>query len=493
MFRGSGTAYERARANVALSAGIELPASERYALQRRYYASNGLYLDLARALYEQGVVNRSIRGLMNPAFRVVEAHVQWMWPGDLPDALPIETENERIIEPIQQVWKWSNWARKKSVMSRWLAMLGDVFIKVARPSDSPRVYFQMIDPAHVSWFETDERDNLVEVRIDIPISRMGDSSRVAERLLHTEVWSKSLQSYRKWEHKNTSETPIAELGVPLEEIPFSQMGINFVPICHAQFMDIGEERGAGSFIFQLDKIDQLNAEATRLSQMMFRHNKPTLVMIGGRDGAGRPLPAPNTANGADVLEMPDESVISVPGATTVESMVPNLDYEAHLKLIEQRLQDLAHDLPEMAYWSIVDSGSSDISGRALNYILGPAINRALEARGNAEDALARANEMALTIASVGDKKLFGNIGTYEQGDFEHSFESRPVIAISDFEQAETDRAQGQAAMAWQTAGLPFSEILHRNGYTDEQLSDILNARAGEIERDNAVTDIEVEQ
>lgn len=468
MFRGSGTAYERARSNIALASGVELPPAERYALQRRYYASNGLYIDLARALYEQGIVNRSVRGLMNPAYRVVEAHVQWIWPGDLPDALPIETENEKIIDPIQQIWKWSNWSRKKQVMVRWLAMLGDVFIKVVRPNDKPRVYFQLIDPANVTWFETDERDNLLEVRIDIPIVRTGDT-QVTERLLHTEVWSKSEQLYRRWEHKNTPQTPVAELGQPAEEISYSQMGINFTPIVHAQFQDIGEDRGAGAFIFQLDKIDQLNAEATRLSQMMFRHNRPTLVMVGGRDAGGRPLPPPVIGDGAasDTLDLNDESVISVGGDTKVDSMVPNLDYGAHLKLIEQRLQDLAHDLPEMAYWSIVDMGAGAISGRALNFILGPAIRRALEARGNAEDALARADEMALSIASAG-QKLFGDLGSYDQGDFEHVFAERPVIATDALEDAQTELAKAQAGVLKKQIGFSSRAIMTEDFGVPEQ-------------------------
>lgn len=480
MFRGSGTVYEQARSNVAQAASVEMTPAERYAVQRRYYSQNGLYVDLARALYEQSVVNRSVRGILNPAFRIVEFYPDHLWPGDLPEALPIVTENERIIEPIQQVWKWSRWGRKKDVLARRMAMLGDAFIKVVRPVGGPRVWFQLIEPSDVTYFDTDERDNVIEARIDVPIVRRNGRSQ--ERFLHTEVWSKDEQTYRRWEHTNTGETPIEELGTPLEEIPFSTMGINFVPIVHIPFRDIGELRGAGAFIFQLDKIDQINAEATRLSQMLYRHNKQFLAVFGGTDASGRELPAPKIGNSADgtSLEVKDETVMSFSGNGRVESLVPNLNYAAHLQEIELLQRDLEYDCPEMAYYRINEFGGAGISGRALNLILGPCINRALQTRGLGEDGMANAAEMALTIGSFG-QRLFPDMGTYEAGDFEHTFEKRAVIPISENEEAEADRSQGLAAQAWEAAGLPLGEILKRANYTDEQIVEILNAKAAEID------------
>ena len=42
-------------------------------------------------------------------------------------------------------------------------------------------------------------------------------------------------------------------------------------------------------------------------------------------------------------------------------------------------------------------------------------------------------------------------------------------------------ARGTAAQAWATAGLPLSEILRRNGYTDEQIVEIVQAAAGQVD------------
>lgn len=461
-FRGSSSVYARARANVAEAAGREMPAVERYAVQRAYYANNRLYEDLARALYDQGIASRAVRGLRNPAFRITEFYPAVLWPGDLPDALPIKAENTRIVEPIRQIWKWSNWARKKQLYARWLAMLGDAFIKVVRPDDLPRVYFELIDPTYVTSFEVDERHNLTECRIDVEKQRLL-ANNVPESYTHTEVWSRAGGTYRRWEHRGDAKTPLEDLGPPAETRTFEQMGIDFVPIVHVPFMDVGELRGAGSFWFQLDKIDQINAEATRLSQMLFRHNKPTLAIVGGRDPSGRPLPPPRVAGSdgqtKDALELGDESVLSISGASSVASLVPNLQYDAHLKEIDALTIDLEQDRPEMAYWRVIRMEQSNVSGRALNYVLGPAIQRAVEVRGQGEDGMVRAMEMALSLAQVGDEAPFSGLGDYHAGDFEHVFERRPIIAVDDQELAQTRQVEASAFAALTQAGLGIEGAL----------------------------------
>jgi hypothetical protein len=59
------------------------------------------------------------------------------------------------------------------------------------------------------------------------------------------------------------------------------------------------------------------------------------------------------------------------------------------------MDELQQDLPELAYNRI--SEASDLSGRALRYMLEAAVSRLLEARGNGEAAFVRANEMCLSI------------------------------------------------------------------------------------------------
>lgn len=459
----------------------EADAKQRYALLRAYTENNGLYETSQRLTYADGTWQQAMRGLRTVAGRVVEFHAAHLWPGNLPAALPIETEHEAIIEPIEQVWTWSNWNAQKQVAARWIAMLGDLFIKVVQREDGSRVYFELIDPAYVSDFDTDERGYLTYIRVDIPrTERRGDKP---VRMTHTEVWTK--ETFRTWVHDRPDGEELSKLGTPLQDVPISTFGIDFVPFVHAKFRDIGEARGQAAVWTAISKIDEGNLQATRLSQLLFRYNNVIWALgAGGMDRDGRPLPAPRlegdavtTGANGDTITLGETRLLRLPGNSKLESLIPAINYEAALSVLNAHMQELEHDLPELAYARITDVGA-DLSGRALRVMLTPAIDRAIEARGNAEGALMRANQMALTIGAAAG--LFSGIGTYAAGDFDHAFTERPIVPIDESEEAAAtfQRAQTAELLA---SDLPVEERL-RLVFTDwdeQKIQDVIDAKAAE--------------
>jgi len=477
---GMDSTWRTTQARLANTADALVDPRQRYAVLRAYFYQNGLYESLARSLYESGLWNRSVKALRNPAFRIVSAYPDHLWPGDLPDALPIQTENERIIPAIHQVWQWSNWASKKQVMARWLPLLGDTFLKVVRPADRPRVWFELVDPATVADFETDERGNLTWVRIEVPQARkVGPTT---QPYTHVEIWSKAEQTYSRWEVRTANVQALADtdLGPPVEVRTFAEMGIpGFVPIVHAKFLDIGEPRGLGAFLLQLDKIDAINADATRLAQLLYRHNQAVWAMHGiGNDALGRPMPPPriggdgSAATDATLLWR-ENQIIELPGTAQLTPLVPNLHYEAHRLVNNDGIADLERDCPEMAYWRISEQGG-DLSGRALRFMLAPFIKRVLEARGNAEDALARADAMALTIG----KGLPGfDVGSYDDGSLEHTFQAREVIPLSEQEGAAAAQLLADASVKKMQAGWSQAQVFRDAGLSEEQIALVMAEKA----------------
>lgn len=447
-----------------------------YRMLEAYYFANGLYEQLQMWLYENRIWTPGMKPLRNPASRVVEFHVTHLWPGPLDKALPIVANNKQIIEPIQQVWKWSNWGRKKQLAARWYSMFGDWFCKVATRSrlvsftpegeevrKIERVFLQNIKPEVVTDFDVDERGFVTFMRLDIPQE---------DNVMHTEVWSKG--GYWLYIHKKSAGEDLDKLPPPSEYRPLSAFGIDFVPFVHAPFMDVGEKRGVGSYVLALDKIDEANRMATRLHQLIFRFGKPTKALLAnGNDPTGRPLPPVKLSNQSDdgKSEEHDDDVVSMPGTSKVEYLIANINYDAHLKAIDSQLRELEEDLPELSYYRLKDFGAN-ISGRAARTLLSHAIDRALEARGNIEDALVRANMMALTIGAKAG--LFKNIGDYENGDFEHTFAERDVIAPSAFEDAETIKTETGA-------GVPLVTAARRRGWSDAELEQM--AKDKQAERD----------
>lgn len=455
-------------ARVSLAGSLqaqEASAAQWYRMLEMYYNCNGLYEAVQQQLYENAIWAPGMKPFYNPAHRAVEFYVSKLWPGQLPDALPIQAENERIVEPVQQVWRWSNWSAQKQLFIRWFALFGDGFIKVVTRTDGAgaveRVYLQVIKPEYVIDLDADERDYLTYVRIDVPqVRRNGDKT---ESYTHTEIWDKAAQLFRIYEHTHGCGADINLLGNPSVERPLSDFGIDFVPVVHAKFQDTGEKRGAGVFVHVLDKIDEANRMATRLHQILYRYNKPTVVvMSNAMDAAGRPMPPPllpGQASAGDDVTVGDDEILSLPGKSTMDHLVPNLNYEAALLILQDQMQEIERDLPELAYFRLRETGR-DLSGRAVRLLLSDAIDKATEARGNALTALARADAMALTIGQ--NAGLFSSIGDYDAGDFEHDFTTSEIIQLSDIEILET-------VQAGVNAGIPLVTMLRRVGWSVDDL------------------------
>ena len=97
----------------------------------------------------------------------------------------------------------------------------------------------------------------------------------------------------------------------------------------------------------------------------------------------------------------------------------------------------------------------------MERLLLAASDRLLSARKSAESALQRAHEMALTIGM--NARLFdGSIGTFDNGDFEHTFTKRPVWTQTELEIAQVmsayTSAQVPPIIAAKWAGLNDAQV-----------------------------------
>lgn len=425
---------------------------EYYRVLFAYYQQNGLYDFLNQQLQATKRTNAAIKPIRNPAHRVVEFYASKLFPGALPQGLEIVTENQAIIPAIHQVWNWGNFSSVKQKWARWFAIFGDWFIKISTAGDPvSRVYMTIIRPEHVTDMKTDERDFLTYIRIDVPTTDVesGDTT------WHTEVWDKENQTVTIWSHEDGPDKTIEELPTPVSTATFEQThGSDFIPIVYQPFRDDGGGRGNGCFSAQLDKIDEVNQEATRLAQILFRYNRPIwAAMSTGSDASGRPLPPISMDNltGSDgVIQFGKDDILALPSSSELKALVPQINYADALEVLMSQMQELERDLPELAYYQL--QGFREISGRAIRFLLDAMISRVIEARGNAETGLERAHSMALTIGQNFNLEPFGGIGLWEEGAFRHGFEDRPVLPEDEFERSEMVRNYALAGAAIDAAG-----------------------------------------
>lgn len=478
-FGSNGTLYST-RVVLPSIANAETDA-ERFHALRAYRDNNRLYDALVDLLTKQGVNKEAVKGFRNPTNAAIEFHAATLWPGSLPHALPIEfPENAQSTDAkraaIQQVWKWSNWGETKQLFAREYATLGEQWIKVPvkldRDGTPKSVYMDLIEPEYVTEFDKDERGFLTYIRLDIPRTRRLDDR--TEAYIHTEVWDKEALTYRVWRHKYEGRAT-DQLGTPdddSEENYQQAYGIDFIPFVHAKFVDDGDPRGRAAIEPALDKIDEANRMATRLHQLMFQHGVPDKQLVSSLvDGDGYSQPtiqlAPTSANGT--YNLAGETMWSPPAGTKIETILENIKFDAHLEAVNAMMDHLSRtDLPQLKWGEIADN--RDLSGKAIRLMLTAAIAVAEEVRGNAESALVRAHQMALTIGQVND--LFDkSLGDYDKGDFEHWFEERSIVPLDEEEEAGVDKTKAETAVLRMTVGYPEDRNLEYLGMTEGEVKE----------------------
>lgn len=482
IFNGSDSTFRQAQVNIARAAHTETPAADLYAVLRAYYLNNGLYRELQAQAVDLGLDGADLRSLRNPAQQIVEFWATHLCPGDLPEGLPILAGEsvpnaDRLMAAIHQVWAWSNWSARKQVAARWLAMLGDTFVKVAVNDTQDRVYFDLIDPGYVTDFETDVRGYLTWIKIDVPQAER-QSDGTYRWYLHTEVWDKSTQTYRRWAQATSIQQPLDKLGEPDDERSFVQMGCaDFIPIRHIKFRDVGYLRGVGAYTLLLEKIDEVNRKATNAGRALYRAPDETWAITGQTQTNGGLVPIlriekDGTVEGSGPVTVGRSRFLSLPPGHDVKAIVPQIQFSALLDGVLHDLQDLQHDAPEMLFWDTASGGGTE-SGTARRMKLAPAITRVEEVRGTFEAAQADLDMMAVTIAQNQGIAGFDNLGDYRQGALEHTFKKREVIPQTDDEKAQAELQWATAANSWASAGMPLGEILRRGGYSDERIAEVL--------------------
>ena len=441
-----------------------------FEMLKAYYLNNGLYESLDELLGSAGIEIAKIRSIRNPAFRVVEFYAATIWPGTLPSALPIETENETIIDLIHQIWTWSNWSIQKQNAARWFAMYGVTYIRISQVSDDngdpTSVYLQLIEPQNVVEESLDQRGFLTYLHLEVPtVNEKGQAG------FYTEIWDKEAGTLTVWQFCIRPREGLFETFYLMDE-----WGIDFIPIVRQTFKAVDRYEPISAFLLQIEKIDELNRQATRLSQMLYRHNRALWALKSNMtDNLGRPLPPPRLPE--NILGEPrlditdkDDTIVQLPGMASLESLIPPIDYGSALAVLDSQLHEIEQDLPELVFFRLRELGAP--SGVAIRLLLQDVEARLTEVRGNIESALIQAHQMALTIGQ--NLGLFPTtIGTYETGAFEHEFIPRPFIPRSLEEIADL-----LAKLV--ASGIPLLFAAKLIGFTQDEileLSDALDSEA----------------
>ena len=175
------------------------------------------------------------------------------------------------------------------------------------------------------------------------------------------------------------------------------------------------------------------------------------------------------------------AMMRLPGQATAAWSGAPVDFGAMQQEISALQEHVEGSLPE--YFVAARLQAVQVAADTLQMLLAQAGQRVLEMRWTLEAALVRAQMMALTLGQVAGLAGFSanEIGTYDKGDFGHTFAERPV-----FEKSAAARAAEAAALV--AAGATIEGAARVAGYSDQQVEDLVNlsiATFPEEERDDA--------
>lgn len=443
----------------------------RYFINWNFY-QNTAYdprLQYSKTYKTQYGLYRYIRNIYNPSYRLAEFWKSHIWGGK---PLEFETENEDIAPALAQIYRWSNWAINKDTLTLYGASMGDVGLRVRDDKAREKVYFEVIHPGAIKAKTLDPQGNVRAYTLEEP---RANPQKPGQTATYTEI-----------AERNGDNVVIQTLldGKPFpwdgEESEFS-IPYGFVPMIFIQHLDVGMDWGWSELHAGLSKFMEVDDLASKTSDQIRKLVDPIWFYTGVPEAPtstptlSRTQPTAATLDKNPFPGREETDAIYVKNenakATALVADINLADVLAHIKSI---MANIELDYPELKL-GIDLSGAGEISGRALRVAREGVSTRVEERRVNYDDALLRANMMALAIAGMRQYPGFEtfNLDSFDKGDLDHSIKPRPVFSLDPLDIAEIDQAQAlaikteQEALNWPTV-TAWRRWLEREGLSEDE-------------------------
>ena len=397
---------------------------------------------------------RFVRPLYNPARRLVDFYAGAIYQGEWAtkpeemtqkqSAIPFnEDADVALLAAVAQVFQWSAWQSRRSLMIRYGAALGDVLVEVVDDLDRRKVYLQNWYPGHVANIETNAAGDVTAYMLEYDALDENGQPYTYRR----EVDKAQYRTY-------LNDEPFGYDGMP----PTYPNPYGFVPAVWVLHEETGTMHGNPA-LRNVNKIDELNGIAAHALDQHHRYMDAPILISGnvtGNDLAGRTKPD-TTAAMQETLRY-----LTAEAGSTIETAT--LDPGAALEHIDRLLAEIEADHPELvAYQKLREM--SQVSGTAANILLGDTRNLVDAARAQYDQQTVKLCQMAAAIggwrASSG---AWGNLtqqqaqflpfglGSYEAGALNLSIQARPLVPLTEQDELTLERQRTQLNNEQQTAG-----------------------------------------
>lgn len=453
----------------------------RYQIYDAYY-NNIAYSDIitwARTNLARNDLYKHVRGIYNPAARLVDIYVAKVYGGalDLEDLstgpIPIvytgTGDDVAFKDAVRQLWVWSNWRNQKSLYVRNGANLGDSFIMVVDDLAKQRVRMEVVNPGKCADMVTDSVGNITDItfsyyRDDDPAGAINPK----KSLLGSDYdrdWLFTLNMNRDafTATADGAEYPFFELanGDRVSSIPNPY---GFVPVVQVMHKDMGLPYGANAYFAGLNKINEVNDAASLLNDNVRKSVNVQWFVTGAAapSNSNKSITAQTSTTANSTSDNPitrkdTQDIIYGPDGATISPMVYGVDIAGAGSNIDRMLAELERDYPELALHRLRETGNATAPG--VRAIYSDASDRFVEAQGNYDDGLIRAHQMGISIGGFRNYDNFQGftLDSYARGMTDHYIKARPIIGDS-LSKGERITALQQAA---QTDNVGIQKLILR--------------------------------
>lgn len=378
-----------------------------------------------------------LAGLYNPVSEVVDLYLH-IFGGSFGDEIRAESQNAAVLPALAQVWEWSNINIEKRRICRMPATYGLCGLRiVARDAPAPanrRVYIRAEHPNTIRDMILDDRGNVETIQLEYDIT--AGLAEDAETLTIRELLEKD--RIRTWRVNGSIVQPfdiggfIAD-GMPVSEINAyarvegadypNALGVTPYVICyHDQGND---EWGRNCFYKARVAIDRYNSLISHTDIQIHEHVRATWLVA-----ASGAAPEEFDFSGRKVIYVDQRQGGTPP---MVQALVANLDLNGAIAQSKVQLDAIEDKLPELK--ATAGRFLSGQSGETVAELRKPAEEKIQAARDLSEDALVRAQKIALSWGILLELFDLGTgMGTREaadrafrEGREDHKFNKRPLL------------------------------------------------------------------
>jgi hypothetical protein len=446
--------------------------------------------------------SRHIRHIYNPAERLGNFYQGHTFAGPLdreagdgesaPSALPIVTENEAIRPAIARLWEDSCWSIVKDILTLWGAVLGDAAIRIVDDPARGQVRKELVYPGHLARVEFDSQHDVKAylLRRWAEDPSVGGPERLDPVTAGVEMVRPVVYAERCYRDGDLVVFETFKDGKP-----FAWNGVasswtepyGFVPLRVLNHRSVGLDWGVNCFHGGLPQFMEVDDQASVLGDNNRKKLNGPWLMTGVRSmaelkGAGvdrsKRTPAENAAD-----PEPQRSELNLLFAHSVDaraiSMTADIDIAGMCEHIRDMLAQIEKRYPEML--ADVGMGGGHMTAEAVRNARQIAAARVQLIRPAYDAAEVATNQMALAIGGLRGYPGYEGFGldSFEAGTLDHSIGHRPVFEVDPLDAINEDQAFWQACNEAVKAGVPLPLYLERNGWSEEDLKALADAKAAE--------------